>query len=163
MKTVSDFEPFVLAYVPYLPQEIIQHAIRESIVEFMRETKIARDTLEVETQEKVPDYIMEMPDCRRIVKIHAVDSSPIHSNGRENWQRLRSGDYSEYEIELRRGDHPIIVLQDPPKKLESIRDEKTKESEHYYHKHHILSFAITFLQISIAIASISAMTRSRPF
>jgi uncharacterized membrane protein len=49
------------------------------------------------------------------------------------------------------------------KKLEAIRDEKTKESEHYYHKHHILSFAITFLQISIAIASISAMTKSRPF
>lgn len=49
------------------------------------------------------------------------------------------------------------------KKFEAIRDEKTEESEHYYHKHHILSFAITFLQISIAIASISAMTRNKPF
>lgn len=121
MRTVSDFEPFVLAYVPYLPQEIIQHAIRESIVEFMRETKIARDTLEVETQEKVPDYIMEMPDCRRIVKIHTVDSSPANCNGRENWQRLRSGECGDYEIELRRGGYPIIVLQDPPKKPHRLR------------------------------------------
>jgi len=48
-------------------------------------------------------------------------------------------------------------------RLQSIRDEKTEESEHYYHKHHILSFAITFLQISIALASISALTKNKKF
>jgi DNA repair exonuclease SbcCD ATPase subunit len=49
------------------------------------------------------------------------------------------------------------------KRLEGLRDEKSEESEHYFHKHHVLSFAITFLQISIAIASISALTRNKKF
>lgn len=47
--------------------------------------------------------------------------------------------------------------------FEKLRNEKNKESEHYFEKHHILSFAITFLQISIAIASISALTRNKKF
>ena len=55
MKTIEDFEPFVLAYAPFIPQEILQHAIRETIVEFMRESRCASDTLDVETQEKVGD------------------------------------------------------------------------------------------------------------
>lgn len=49
------------------------------------------------------------------------------------------------------------------KKLEALREAKNHESEHFYHKHHTLSFAITFLQISIAIASISALTRNKKF
>jgi len=49
------------------------------------------------------------------------------------------------------------------KKLEELREAKNHESEHFYHKHHTLSFAITFLQISIAIASISALTRNKKF
>ena len=48
-------------------------------------------------------------------------------------------------------------------KLETIRDQRSEESEYYYEKHHILSFAITFLQISIALASISALTRNKQF
>ncbi|WP_298693814.1 DUF4337 domain-containing protein [uncultured Sulfuricurvum sp.] len=48
-------------------------------------------------------------------------------------------------------------------RLEKIRDQKSAESELYYEKHHILSFAITFLQISIAVASISALTRNKKF
>jgi hypothetical protein len=48
-------------------------------------------------------------------------------------------------------------------KYESIRDQKSEESAYYYEKHHILSFAITFLQISIALASISALTRNKTF
>ena len=47
--------------------------------------------------------------------------------------------------------------------LESIRDQRSEESAYYYEKHHILSFAITFLQISIAVASISALTRNKMF
>jgi Domain of unknown function (DUF4337) len=46
-------------------------------------------------------------------------------------------------------------------RLEHLREQSAIESEHYYHKHHILGFAITFLQISIALASISALTRNK--
>lgn len=48
-------------------------------------------------------------------------------------------------------------------KFETIRDQKSEESAYYYEKHHILSFAITFLQISIALASISALTKNKTF
>ena len=46
-------------------------------------------------------------------------------------------------------------------RIEAMKEHSNHESDHYYHKHHILSFAITFLQISIALASISALTRNR--
>ena len=121
MKTVEDFEPFVLAYAPFVPQEIIQHAIRESIVEFMRETRIANETMELETQEKVPDYIMEVPDCRRIVKVNSVEWTQSHCSGRERWEQLQNGDDGDYIIELRRGECPIIVFADPPKKPHRVR------------------------------------------
>lgn len=125
MRTVADFEPFVIGYVPYLPQEVVQHAIRESIVEFLRESRIVKDTMEVETQEKVPDYILEVPDCRRIVKINSVDWSQKHCSGRENWERLTNGESGDYIVELRRGEFPIIVLSEPPKKPHRLRIDYT--------------------------------------
>lgn len=54
-------------------------------------------------------------------------------------------------------------IKSEARRLEIIRDQKSAESERYYEKHHILSFAITFLQISIAVASISALTRNKKF
>lgn len=123
MKDVSDFEPFVLAYVPFIPSEIIQHAIRETIIEFLRETRIATATIELETQEKVADYMLEMPDCRRIVKVKDVHITPVSCSGRENWQKLRTGEFGDYDIELRHGDHPIIVFREPYKKPHRVRVE----------------------------------------
>lgn len=123
MKTIEDFEPFVLAYAPYIPQEIVQHAIRETIVEFMRESKCAKDTMNIETQEKVSDYMMEVPDCRRIVKVTAVQESPLHCSGRENWRVLYNGEDRDYTVELRLGEHPIIVLNNAPRKPTKLRVE----------------------------------------
>lgn len=48
-------------------------------------------------------------------------------------------------------------------RIEALKEKRNEESNHYYHIHHILSFAITFLQISIALASISALTRNKKF
>jgi len=48
-------------------------------------------------------------------------------------------------------------------RIEALKDKRNEESDHFYHIHHILSFAITFLQISIALASISALTRNKKF
>lgn len=123
MKTIADFEPFVMAYTPFIPTELVQHAIRETIVEFMRETKCASATLEFETQEKVPDYMLEVPDCRRIVKVKSASMTPTKCSGRENWQLLHDGEYGDYQVELRRGEHAIIVLANPPKKPHRIRVE----------------------------------------
>lgn len=54
-------------------------------------------------------------------------------------------------------------IKEEAKKIEALKELRNKESDYYYHKHHILGFAITFLQISIAIASISALTRNKNF
>ena len=123
MKTIEDFEPFVLAYSPYIPQELVQHAIRETIVEFMRETKCAKDVLMVETQEKVPDYMLEVPDCRRIVKVTSVQESPLHCSGREVWRQLQQGTDCDYTVELRMGEHPVILLRDAPRKPTKLKVE----------------------------------------
>jgi len=48
-------------------------------------------------------------------------------------------------------------------RIEALKDLRNEQSDHYYHLHHILTFSITFLQISIALASISALTRNRKF
>lgn len=48
-------------------------------------------------------------------------------------------------------------------RIEALKEKRNEESDHFYHIHHILSFAITFLQISIALASISALTRNKKF
>lgn len=120
MKTIEDFEPFVLAYVPTAPQEIIQHAIRESIVEFMRETKVASASVEIKTQERVNDYIIDVPDCRRIVKIKKVYQGRS-SCGNIGWNELYGGEDGEYRVELRAGGHPIIILKDAPRKPTKLR------------------------------------------
>ena len=121
MRTIEEFEPFVVAYAPFVPQEIVQHAIRETIVEFMRETKCATAFLDVETQEKVADYMMEVPDCRRIVKVSSVQESPLKCSGSESWRDLFGGEGGDYIVELRLGEHPIIVLSRPPRKPTKLR------------------------------------------
>lgn len=123
MRTVEDFQPFVLAYAPFIQEEYVQHAIRETIVAFMRESRIAKDHLTIETQEKVPDYMLEMPDCRRLVKVADVYMSPQHCSGRLNWTKLETGEFGQYEVDLRHGDHPMIVIKDPPKKPHFVRIE----------------------------------------
>lgn len=70
---------------------------------------------------------------------------------------------AEFKAKLAKYEKDKDEIKEKAKKLEEQEELKNEESEHYYHKHHILSFAITFLQISIALASISALTRSKKF
>lgn len=123
MKTIAEFEPFLLAYVPTLPQELLQHAIRETIVEFMRETKCASGILEINTQQNVCDYILEVPDCRRIIKVKNVKLGSINCNGKEHWNDLSGSEFGDYSIELRLGSNPIIILNSTPKKEGILRIE----------------------------------------
>ncbi len=121
MANIADFEPFVLQYAQYVPSEILQHNIRESVNAFMRETKIARDYLEFDTQEKVHDYILEVGDCRRLLKVHKVEIAEVHRSGREHWSELRAGDEGDYTVELRMGNYPIIVFREEYKKPRKVK------------------------------------------
>ena len=47
------------------------------------------------------------------------------------------------------------------KELEHQTDEKLHESEHHEHRHHVLTIAVTFLHVSIAIATIAIVRRGQ--
>ncbi len=47
------------------------------------------------------------------------------------------------------------------KELERQAEEKLKDSEHHEHRHHILTIAVTFLHVAIAIATISIIVRGQ--
>ncbi|GAB6077470.1 DUF4337 domain-containing protein [Hydrogenobaculum acidophilum] len=49
------------------------------------------------------------------------------------------------------------------KDLEKQVEQKTIQSEHYYEKHHMFMIAQLLLQIGIAVASVSALTRRKEF
>lgn len=123
MKNIEDFEPFLLPYTPYTPSEVLQYAIRESIVEFMRETKIAHDEVEIETQEKVQDYLLEIPDCRRFLGVRSAKKRPCRSSGRVNWEPIYGGEDGQYKIELRKGDNPFLLMSEPEYKPHRINIE----------------------------------------
>ncbi|MDD2384255.1 MAG: DUF4337 family protein [Sulfurospirillaceae bacterium] len=69
----------------------------------------------------------------------------------------------DFKVKIDKYEKEQAQVMAEAKKLEKLGEAKDHESEHFYHKHHTLSFAITFLQISIAIASISALTRNKKF
>lgn len=72
-KSVSDFEDFVVSYAQDAPSVVLQHAIRETVVKFMRETRVATDTYCINAQCGVTDYVVEMPDCSKLVAIENVE------------------------------------------------------------------------------------------
>ena len=47
--------------------------------------------------------------------------------------------------------------------LESKVESSNKESDKNYERHHVFDYSETFLHIAIALAAISALTRSKPF
>lgn len=121
MKNIADFEPFILPYAPYTPTEVLQYAIREAVVEFMRETKIAVDTIEIETQDKVSDYLLDIPECRRWLGVKKAERGYTNCNGVTHWERIKGGEYGDYEVHLRSGEQPYLVLSDAVRKSYTIK------------------------------------------
>jgi len=56
-----------------------------------------------------------------------------------------------------------IEIMKKAQDLEKQVEQKTLQSEHFYEKHHMLLISELFMQISIAIASVSALTRVKRF
>ncbi len=53
-------------------------------------------------------------------------------------------------------------IRDKALEKERERDEKLKESDHLFHKHHGYADAVALFQVSIALGAVAALTRSRP-
>lgn len=72
MRTIADFEDFVVLHAQDAPSVALQHALREGIIRFMRESQIFHDTAEIKGQCGVADYPIETPACRQVVTVEDV-------------------------------------------------------------------------------------------
>lgn len=72
MKTIADFEDFIVLYAQDASSVVLQHVLREAIIRFMRESQLFTDTVVVPVQACVQDYPIELPGCRSLVSVEAV-------------------------------------------------------------------------------------------
>ncbi len=54
------------------------------------------------------------------------------------------------------------AVQDSARALERRRDRLEEEADHLLHLHHGFADAVTLFQVAVALASVAALTRSRP-
>lgn len=75
MKTVADFEAMVLAVSQAgeeLHPSVLHELIRQTVVDFMRNTRIARDEYYFKPQCGVHDYLLDINKCHRLVGVEIV-------------------------------------------------------------------------------------------
>jgi len=53
-------------------------------------------------------------------------------------------------------------LERAARELERQRDEQSREAEHLFHRHHRFAYAVTLLQVAIALSAVAALTRAHP-
>lgn len=112
MRSVEDFEDFIFPFTPDAPTAVIQHAIRESIVRFMTETKCVIDTVQMPLYAKTPDYIIDVPDCRNVLEVRFVRMGKSGMVPDTSWVELIEN--VDYTVDIRHDGVPSIVLLDPP-------------------------------------------------
>lgn len=66
-----------------------------------------------------------------------------------------------FQSEIARYDQEKKVIKVQAEALEARSEQENHVSEAYFHPHHILALAMTFIQIAIALASVTALTQKR--
>ena len=67
----------------------------------------------------------------------------------------------DFDRDARRNEADQKEIQDKAKELERQSDEALEASGHHEHRHHVLTIAVTFLHVSIAVATISIILRGQ--
>jgi len=67
----------------------------------------------------------------------------------------------DYTKQAKRYDSEQKDIQKDARRLEEDSEAKLKAAEHHEHRHHVLTIAVTLLHVSIAIATISIITRGK--
>ena len=81
MSTFADLVPFVASRVPLdVPVANIQHALRETLIDFLRRSRVATSGVYIEQPCNRSDLLIEPLGCRRIVRIEGVYEQP-HCRG----------------------------------------------------------------------------------
>lgn len=66
------FLPEILLEIPELPEDIAMHFIREAAIEFSVRTHVVQRKVKICKEDCIDDYILEPPDCTRLVMIHSI-------------------------------------------------------------------------------------------
>lgn len=95
MSTIADFVPFVEIKVPHAPTPNIQHAVRETLVSFMRMSRAAVDEIYVDVPCNEREVIVEPRGCQRLVQVEHVFVDPTCRSGTRwnpDWDEMPDGE-----------------------------------------------------------------------
>jgi Domain of unknown function (DUF4337) len=67
----------------------------------------------------------------------------------------------DYAREAKRYDDESSEIQKEAKELEHRSGEALEQADHHEHRHHVLTAGVTFLHVSIAVATISIITKGQ--
>lgn len=70
---LAKFEDLVVLHVPDASSLVIEHAVRQAVVRFMRESQVAVDTCCLKTQCGVPEYPVVLPACHALISVTGVE------------------------------------------------------------------------------------------
>lgn len=112
MKTVSDFLPWVELEAQDTPAANMQHAIREALIYFMRESGAAVEEMFLDLPANRDDLAIPTEECRRLVGIDSVWVAPKCSDTRwsPEWERLPAMDGKGYGYALDDAGGPLSMM-----------------------------------------------------
>jgi hypothetical protein len=90
-------------------------------------------------------------------EMYKSQSKSLAATGNQQSKELQN----EFDANSKRYDTEKIDIEQKANELEKLREEKIKETSALVHKHHSTGVALTFLQISIVLASVSSLLRKK--
>ncbi len=91
MASVADFAPFVEIKVRHAPTPNIHHAVRESLIAFMRMSRAAVDEVYVDVPRGETEIVVEPRGCQRLLQVEGVYEDPYCQQGGRwtpEWERI---------------------------------------------------------------------------
>lgn len=111
---IADLEDLVILHVPDASSVAIQHVLRHAVARFMRESQIFTDQVCVELQCGVPEYLIDLPECRQLVSVEkVVFGKDPHELGMMEVRPVTTPKGWDWH---RDSMHPILVVHDVPSK-----------------------------------------------
>lgn len=112
MKTVADLVPLVIAasaIAEDVPEAIIQTLLRQAVIRFMEDSRVATGELYIDTDKCLDEYLLELDGCQRLLGITTVATACKKSGvfNECSWKVLcPNNDYSTDDTT----DTPVLVL-----------------------------------------------------
>lgn len=69
---LSVFLPELQLEIPELPDDILMHYVRKAAIEFCERSHVLQREITICLQQCVPNYLLESPDCTRIVSVSGI-------------------------------------------------------------------------------------------